>query len=330
MFYSHCTLGTFATQNRAGPFRIHKNLIMFPLFPGFIICFIHFLQGPCLLDFTHCSNTPIASRLLSRPSACICISSHQGFEFDCLTTRQFEVGSQDTGRVISPIPGELLAAPKMPRGPILPRLDSLVAAAPPLVTLHTATAPSPATCHSWMKTSILSPIEAAQDDGTPRSGSDYLGRVRDMLTPTQPSSSLPSSNAVSEAEEKEELNDSAAAAGSRIVFFARHPLDTGLPNPLTFLGGSSAVGQKPAAAKERHDGSSANEKPLVEQDGRTVHDMGDGNASAHGESLDSYTTCVSTPSCDIPLFPVAARGVTNVIWAHRERNLPVSQRKAGQ
>ncbi|KAL8698286.1 MAG: hypothetical protein Q9201_006656 [Fulgogasparrea decipioides] len=137
------------------------------------------------------------------------------------------------------------------RGPALPRLDSSIPPLPPIPTLHTATAPSPATCHPALLSSPVG-LSTTNVDGTPpQSGHDYLSLVRDLLTPTQsqcssPPLSLPSSNnnnIIPRADADAEDANTNIAPSSQIEFFARHPLDRGcLPNAMAFLDASSAGG----------------------------------------------------------------------------------------
>ncbi|KAL8710088.1 MAG: hypothetical protein Q9225_007360 [Loekoesia sp. 1 TL-2023] len=146
--------------------------------------------------------------------------------------------------------------PRRSRGPSLPSLDSSVPIAPALVTLSTATAPSPSS------TSTLVEASAPIANGIPqRSGSKRLERVKELLTPIKGASASPVAGSTSEVAREtimEEMVEGDATSG--IQFFERHPLDS--RNPLTFLDGGSGSGGGEGGVDKKKDNSNGQGKAL--------------------------------------------------------------------
>ncbi|KAL8828848.1 MAG: hypothetical protein Q9170_006426 [Blastenia crenularia] len=166
-----------------------------------------------------------------------------------------------------------------PRGPSLPPLvSSFPTAAQALVTLSTATAPSPSSTQT-----LNSPSATPMANSMPkRTGSKRLERVRELLSPIRrsPVSAIPTP--VVEEEE--------ARAGTRtrsgIDFFERHPLDS--RNPLTFLGGGcgSGGGVGPGVDYEKKDA-----------DGKGI---GEAEKVCPSSSSSFWTDLPASPPRDIP------------------------------
>ncbi|KAL9597087.1 MAG: hypothetical protein Q9219_005370 [cf. Caloplaca sp. 3 TL-2023] len=118
-------------------------------------------------------------------------------------------------------------------GSPLPRLDPSVPPAPALLTLSTATAPSPCSANTQ-----------PASDVPRRSNSKRLERVKELLSPklgegssNSPVVTGPTSIDEVIGEEDEEECKVHKDGDSKIHFFSRHPLDS--RNPLTFLDTSS-------------------------------------------------------------------------------------------
>ncbi|KAI4128820.1 MAG: hypothetical protein LQ338_002520 [Usnochroma carphineum] len=129
--------------------------------------------------------------------------------------------------------------PLLQHRPLPPLHELIVPPAPALVTLSTATAPSPALSALPDSTVSADPSsEPTSGSSMPRRwGSKRMERIKELLTPTIKGPDSPSRMA---GQQVGKGGSGTGAEGSQIHFFERHPLDS--RNPLTFLDGGSGDG----------------------------------------------------------------------------------------